>query len=189
MYKGYKTYRGYINAKLHALSFLICGSREVLDTEICRILKSRTSPDHLDDNKPVLIELSSKLLTDSEATDLYHKLIRTADAIKKNEVKANEILGINDIITDKQRKAIISLCQYKLKWNPSGTFGYLMKTIPELKGRMTGLQYKNCDLKKMYSVISKSEADTIIKRLDKIIEHNSINKSLEAANKGVMYEK
>lgn len=169
MYRGYKTYRGYLNAKLHGLSIVISGSSELLKYEVCEIIKARENTDSLDQSKPDLIELSVKLLTDKEAVTLYNKLINVANDIEKNSRKAKQILKLNDGMTDGQMKAIISICKYKLKWKPESTFKYLTKTIPEIKDR---IKPGSTNLKLLFANIKKSEANTIIKRLDMMIKKN-----------------
>jgi hypothetical protein len=34
MYRGYKTYRHFLNAKLHALSIIFCGDDTVIEEEL-----------------------------------------------------------------------------------------------------------------------------------------------------------
>lgn len=162
MYKGYKTYRSYINAKLHGLTIVICGDRSVLDNEISQILKKRNPP-------TLKAAISTTVLTDREATDLYNKLIGVAKQQERNKIKAKQIVNSEDIMTDGQRKAIISICRYQFNWKAESTFNYILKTIPELSSRV---KFKDVNLELLYANITKSEADKIIKRLDMIKRKN-----------------
>lgn len=161
MYKGYKTYRHFINAKLHALSVKICGSRELLDTEIDRAIFSRSGSPIVPLPAP-----STTLLTIEEAENIYRKLFRTLNNIKKkSEIDPNKM-------TVQQRKAIIKLTRYEMNWSIQATFSFLLGVIPEKRKRLSSWEIQNSKLIKLYSLISSKDADKIIKRLEKIEKRN-----------------
>jgi hypothetical protein len=172
MYKGYYSYRGYLNAKLHAVSIKICGDTTVLNDEIVKIVESRK--EKLAD-APEIIEVSTKSLTDKEAANLYHKLLSTLNSVSKNVTKAKDIIGSDDSMTVGQRKAMIKITKYDFHWSPEATFSFILQVLPAKRKRLSSWEIQNSKLLKLYTLISRKEADKIIKRLDKIIKRNKEN--------------
>ena len=87
MYKGYQSYRHYLNSKLHGLSVRICGGREVLDQEIYSILQRRSAKAGAQDSLHIgasTDSISTTMLTDTEASDLYNRLIGTCRKVQAN---------------------------------------------------------------------------------------------------------
>lgn len=169
MYKGYYSYRGYINAKLHALSIKICGDTSMLENEIIKTIETREDKS-LDKD---FIEISTKSLTDKEAANLYHKLITTLNSVSKNITSAKNIIGTNDSMTVAQRKAIIKITKYEFNWSPEATFSFILTVLPEKRKKLSSWEIQNSKLLKLYTLISRKDADKIIKRLDKIKKRNA----------------
>lgn len=173
MYKGYKTYRHYINAKLHGLSIKICGDRTVLDNEIINILNDRRLYTYADVELPPVI--STNLLTDGEASNLYRRLINTFRDVQNNVNSAKTIIGTRDEMTVGQRKAIIRIAKYEFRWSPEATFSFILSVFPEKRKRLSSWEIQNSKLLKLYTLISSKDADKIIKRLDQIKKRNLKN--------------
>ena len=165
MFKGYKDYRSYLNAKLHALSIKICGSRELLDTEIDRTILLRSGQGIFPLPAP-----STTLLTIEEAENIYRKLFRTLNNLKKkSETDPNKM-------TPAQRNAIIKLTKYEMNWSVQATFSFILGVIPERRKRLSSWEIANSKMLKLYSIMSKEDANKVIKRLDQIKKRNlSVN--------------
>ena len=180
-YRGYKTRRHFLNAKLHALSEVICGSRTVLDEEIQKIILRRSIPPFSHTHtqytlKPPGGVITTKMLTDKEAKEIYKKLLPISKQVMANRIKTQELLGFSNKMTDMQRRALIKISKYKLSWKPEALFSYICETFPELRKKMSIWEIKNSKLYKLYSIMSKQQASKIIKRLDKIQKRDiSIN--------------
>lgn len=158
MYHNYATYRAYLNARLHALSIVICGDDTTLRAELAWKGKSHTTE-----------------LSDAEAKELVRELEVTAGLIKKNLAKARKILS-PDCLTDKQRRKIIWLTKYNFHWQPQSTFSFIAKMFPYLRDNLTNWELKHSSLQALFRIISADEADEIIKRLIKIKGQNEKNK-------------
>ena len=169
MYKGYYSYRGYINAKLHALSIKICGDTSMLESEIIKTIETREDKSGDKD----FIEISTKSLTDKEAANMYHKLLTTLNSVSKNITSAKNIIGTNDSMTVAQRKAIIKITKYEFNWSPEATFSFILTVLPEKRKKLSSWEIQNSKLLKLYTLISRKDADKIIKRLDKIKKRNA----------------
>lgn len=173
MYKGYASYRHYINAKLHALSIKICGGREVLDESIYRIIKDRPAATALWlETVESTGQVSTTMLTDAEASNLYRELISTFRDVHKNISSAKEIIGTKDSITVSQRKAIIKIAKYEFHWSAEATFSFILTVLPEKRKKLSNWEIQNSKLLKLYTLICRKDADKIIKRLDKIKKRN-----------------
>lgn len=70
--------------------------------------------------------------------------------------------------TNGQIRAIIRITKYKLNWSKEATLGYILETCPEKRKRLTPFEIQNAKLGRLFFLLSKKEADKIIKRLDKI---------------------
>lgn len=169
MYKGYYSYRGYINAKLHALSIKICGDTSMLESEIIKTIETREDKSGDKD----FIEISTKSLTDKEAANMYHKLLTTLNSVSKNITSAKNIIGTNDSMSVAQRKAIIKITKYEFNWSPEATFSFILTVLPEKRKKLSSWEIQNSKLLKLYTLISRKDADKIIKRLDKIKKRNA----------------
>lgn len=168
MYKGFQSYRHYLNSKLHALSLRICGSREVLDQEICNILGSRQEAGHA----PV-DTVSTTMLTEEEAGELYQRLCKVASKVSANIKASRKIIGNDDAMTDGQRKALIKLTKYQLSWSAEATFSYILGIVPDKRKRLSPWEIQNSKLQRLFGLLTKKDADRVIKRLDKIKKRNT----------------
>lgn len=175
-YRGFQSYRHYINSKLHGLSIRICGSREVLDTEIYRILNSRSLRPAAQDSLSKTAgasSVSTTMLSDHEAQDLYNRLCKVAAKVSANIKGAKKIIGDDDAMTDGQRKAIIRLSRYNFSWTPEATFSFILGVVPEKRKRMSPWEIQNSKLQRLFGLMSKKDADRVIKRLDRIKKRNT----------------
>ncbi len=164
MYHNFKTYRGYLNARLHALSIVICGDDTTLRAELARLGKSHTTE-----------------ITDNEAKQLLKELEATATVVKKNIAQVKQILS-PDALTDKQRRKIIWLTKYNFHWLPQSTFSFIVKMFPYLRDNLTRWELKHSNLQALFRIVSADEADEIIKRLTKIKGQNEKDKHSTADN-------
>jgi len=159
MYRGFKTYRHFINAKLHALSAIICGDDTVLDENLSLAgLKSVTELDLEDARK------------------LYFRFAELAkqSAQKTDEMKSAIGLGKMNI---NQRKLIIRITKYKFRWSPQATFSFIAETFPDHRKRLSLWEIENSKLGKLYSLLSAKDADHLIKRLIQIEKRNDVSTS------------
>lgn len=163
-YKGYKDYRSFLNAKLHALSIKICGDKSVLNYEIDRELLFRVPNSAMFPLPPP----SVTLLTIDEAKRIYDKLLLTLKELKSED--KNKVMSIG------QRKAIIKITKYDFEWSPEATFSFILGVLPEKRKRMSVWEVQNSKLQKLYMILSKADADKVIKRLDKIKKRNLVTK-------------
>lgn len=162
-YKGYKDYRAYLNAKLHALSINICGNRQILDNEIEKILLMRPGINDLPK------EWSTTMLTTEEAETIYRRLYRTLSNIKSKST------ADPNLMTLQQRKAIIKLTKYNFSWSVPATFSFILGILPEKRKRLNGWEIRKSKITRLFSLLSKKDADKIIKRLDMIKKRNLQN--------------
>ena len=173
MYKGYKTYRHFLNAKLHALAVQIAGEehyKEFLESEVTKLINRRIT---VGDNSFSTSDNSVIDLAEVEAEWLYKEMVKICRTVKDN-VKTSKILtGSDDSITPGQRKAIIKLTKYNFRWSPEATFSFILGIVPEKRKRMSAWEIQNSKLLKLFSILSKKDADRIIKRLDKIKQRNN----------------
>lgn len=155
MYNGYKTYRHYLNAKVHALSYLISGDKTILEEELnSRGLKSVT-------------ELS---LQDIK---ILHKQL--SEVIKGLGKRTNDI----NKMTVNQKRAIIKIARYDFGWSDEAIFSYILEMYPEKRKRLNNWEISKSKLSKLFTLLTLREADKVIKRLDKIKQRN---KQMEAKN-------
>lgn len=163
MYRGYKTYRHYLNAKLHALSTVICGDDTVIDEELARRgLKSVTE------------------LSPADAKLLHTQLTEVARKVSNNVNELKSIIGAGRI-TDRQRAAIIKIARYKFNWSQEATFSYILESLPGYRKKLSSWEIENSKLNKLYSILTAKDADKIIKRLDMIQKRNQKERSNEQA--------
>lgn len=153
MYKGFKSYRHYLNAKIHALSYLISGDETPIDFELL--------------NRGVN---SVKELSDKDAEYLYRQLKEVAKQLGK-ELKTGERAS------DKQKKAILKLARYTFKWSDEAICSYIYDMYPEKRKRMNEWEIKKAKVYKLFDLMTIKEANNVIKRLDKIKERNANTKN------------
>ena len=167
MYKGFKSYRHFLNSRLHAYSHIICGDDSVLHNEVWNIITARKIELPLiNPQKPD----SVLNLTDDEAKTLYITLRTVAQKVYKNMSQINQIIGGQ--MTQKQKNCIIKICKYKFNWTAEATFSYILETLPHKRKRLTPFEIQKCKLGRLYSIMGREDADKVIKRLDKIREKN-----------------
>lgn len=154
MYRGYKTYRHYLNAKLHALSHVIGGDETVLNGYL-REFNCETVKD----------------LSLNQARSIYKLMLELAKEFTANHKKLKELAG-QGMMTDGQRRAIIKICKYTFNWSQEATFSYILETCPEHRKRLSPWEIQHSKLGKLYGLLTAQEADKIIKRLDQIKKHN-----------------
>lgn len=172
MYRGYKTYRHFLNAKLHALAVQIVGESESKD-----YLRVNVEKIYAGKNQHCIINLDHdssgvRILTDTEAANLYKQLISICKIVKDNVKTSKVLIGADDSMTLKQRKAIIKIAKYGFKWSAEATFSFILSVVPARRKRLSGWEIKNSKLIKLYGILSSKDADKIIKRLEKIEKRN-----------------
>ena len=167
MYKRFKSYRHFLNSRLHAYSYMICGDNSILHNEVWNIIISRKNELPLiNSQKPD----SVTNLTDDEAKILYQTLRTITQKVYKNMYQINQIIGGK--MTQKQKNCIIKICKYKFNWTTEATFSYILETLPHKRKRLTPFEIQKCKLGRLYDIMGREDADKVIKRLDKIKERN-----------------
>lgn len=155
MYRGFKTYRHYLNYQLHALSAVICGDDTVIDDELARRgLKS-------------VKDLS---LRDAQA--LVKDLTLVAKKVSNNVNQLKEAIG-QGRMTGPQRSAIIKIAKYIFNWSNEAIFSYILETFPDYRNKLSKWEVENSKLYKLMGILSSKDADKIIKRLDAIKKRNA----------------
>lgn len=154
MYNGFKSYRHFLNAKLHALSCVICGDDTVLDGELERMGK-----------------VSVKDLTETEAKALYKDFCVIAKKTALNIDKVKSIIGQNRA-SKNQQKAIIKIAKYNLHWGDDAIISYILDTIPDLRKRMLSFEIEHNKVWRFLGALNVKQADRLIKRLDQIKKRN-----------------
>lgn len=76
-------------------------------------------------------------------------------------------------MTDGQRKAIIRLSKYGFSWPPEAIFSFILYVVPEKRKRLSPWEIQNSKLQRLFGLLSKKDADRVIKRLDRIKKRNS----------------
>ena len=155
MYRGYKTYRHFLNYSLHALSVVICGDDTVIDEELSQQGLS-----------------SVKELSDKEARLLYRQLSEVAKRTAKHTSVIETAIGLGKM-TDRQRKAIIKISKYNFNWSNEATFSFIAEMFPDYRKRMSLWEVENSKLNKLFGLLTMKDADKIIKRLLSIEKRNS----------------
>lgn len=83
---------------------------------------------------------------------------------------------VNGIINtaDKQRqiKKITKIYKYVFGWSRKTIILYILKSIPDLKSRVTEEAIKNANITSVYATMSKKELSLIIKKLEMIERKN-----------------
>lgn len=79
---------------------------------------------------------------------------------------------------DKQRqvKKITKLYKYKFGWSRKTIFLYILKTLPELKEKITEECLKNSNLTQLYAAAEKKQLSVVIQRLEQIEKKNESQK-------------
>jgi hypothetical protein len=155
MYRGFQTYRHFLNAKLHALSAIICGDDGILDDN----LEAR--------GKKSVTELDLK-----EAEELYGLFARIAQGSMETVDEWKSAIGQGKM-TEKQRAMIIKICRYKFHWPVQATFSFIAEMFPAYRKRLSLWEIENSKLAKLYAMLSAEDADRIIKRLLQIEKRNA----------------
>jgi len=164
MYRGFKTYRHFLNYKLHALSAIICGDDYVIDGELAARGLS-----------------SVKELSNPEAKELVEKFTATAKRVSNNVDGLKAAIGEGKI-TDRQRAAIIKVGKYILNWSNESIFSYILDTCPAHRKRLSLWEVRNSKLNKLLGLLSSKDADAVIKRLDQIQKRDAENAEREKTN-------
>lgn len=176
MYKGYDDKRKFLNSKLHGLSVKICGSREVLEQEIYHILSNRALQPGANDSisKASTNSISVTMLSDAEADTLYNKLLSTFRNVRANMKATEKLLGNaeSNLMSLEQRKKIIRILKYKFNWPLEVSFSKILEICPELAKRMTPWHIQNNKIIVLYSLMTKKQADKVIRRLERIEHRN-----------------
>ena len=168
-----------LNAKLHALSYVICGSDEVLRSML--MLTRFSDQRQMELVNAIQIsnrsQISTTDLTDAEAEEIHKELksfISKQNKFKKAVLSNTGVVAPLPIgtMTPGQRAAIIKITKYIFKWSPDATFSYILETAPDARKYLSSFEIKKSSLSKLFSVLNKYNADKIIKRLDKIKKHN-----------------
>jgi hypothetical protein len=105
---------------------------------------------------------------DDEQANLIFGKIRSLFFGQKRFVKKVGITNTYEYCSDKQRKAIIRITKYKLRWSPEATFSYILDTFPHKRKRLNSFEIQSSKLSKLFSILSKDDASKLIKRLDKL---------------------
>jgi hypothetical protein len=163
MYRGFKTYRHYLNYKLHALSAIICGDDCVIDEELAARGLS-----------------SVKELSNPEAKELVNKFTAIAKKVSSNVNELKTAIGEGKM-TERQRAAIIKVAKYILHWSNESLFSYILDTYPAYRNRLSQWEVRNSKLNKLFGLLSSKDADKIIKRLDQIKNRDTENAEREKA--------
>ncbi len=158
MYHGFKTYRHFLNCKLHALSAVICGDDTLLDENLTLAgVKSVTE-----------LELN-------DARKLYYAFTKLAkeSSGRTNEMKAAIGLGM---MTHNQRAMIIKISRYNWNWTDEAIFSFIAEMFPDYRKRLSLWEIENSKLNKLFGLLSAKDADKIIKRFLQIEKRNSTGK-------------
>lgn len=155
MYRGFKTYRHYLNYQLHALSAVICGDDTVIDDELAR--RGLTSVKDLS-------------LRDAQA--LVKDLTLVAKKVSNNVNQLKEAIG-QGRMTVSQRAAIIKIAKYIFNWSNEAIFSFILETFPDYRNKLSKWEIENSKLYKLFGLLSSKDADKIIKRLDAIKKRNA----------------
>ncbi len=75
-------------------------------------------------------------------------------------------------MTLNQRKIIIKITKYEFQWQAAATFSFILQTIPSLRRRLSQYEIHKSKLSILYNILSKNEADKIIKKLISIQKRN-----------------
>lgn len=154
MYRGFKTYRHWLNYSLHALSAVICGDDKVIDEML--------EQNNYKSVKDVPYDLARQWLK---------QLKEVAKQVSPGHNKLKEAVGQGKM-TDSQRKLIVKLTRYKFNWSEEATFSYIADLFPDYRKRMTLWEVENSQLDKMMRLLTNKDADKLIKRLLQIEKRN-----------------
>ncbi|MBV6480235.1 MAG: hypothetical protein HGGPFJEG_03088 [Ignavibacteria bacterium] len=177
MFKGYKSERAYYNAKIHGMACIIYseGADDFLRESITQIINRRPAS-LLFENKNSDGGVSS--LTDQEAKSFFNELLAVTKRVKANMETTGALLGVKtNQMTDVQRKKIIKLTRYIFKWSIDVSFSKITEYCPDLLKRLTTWQIKNTKIQPLFNLISRTQADHIIKILEQIEKRNKNEKN------------
>ena len=155
MYRGFKTYRHWLNYSLHALSAVICGDDKVLD----EMLEQNYYKSVLD-------------LPLDVARQWHKQLKEVARQVAPKHNKLKEAVGLGKM-SDGQRKLIIKLTRYKFNWSDEATFSFIADLFPDHRKRLTLWEVENSKLDKLMRLLTTKDADKLIKRLLQIEKRNA----------------
>lgn len=151
MYQGYKSYRHFLNAKLHALSIIICGDDTVIDVELAERGLSSVK------------ELSLK-----DAKFIYKQLYEIARQITGQKYEKGKMTG-------KQKSIIFKIAKYNFNWSDEAIFSYILDTFTHYRKRLSSWEIQNSKLNKLLRLLTIKDADKLIKRLIEIEKRNKEN--------------
>lgn len=161
MYRGFQSYRHFINYSLHSLSTVICGDDTVLRAELARLGVS-----------------STKDLPYKEARRLYNELSFIAKGASRNLNMLKTAIGQGGM-TKRQRAMIVRITKYVFLWSPEATFSFIIEMFPDYRKRLTIWEVQNSKLNKLFGILTGKDADKLIKRLIKIEKRNFEKKNVE----------
>lgn len=148
--------RKQINSALHVLSIKICGD----DTALRGIL----SQYGVESTLQLTDEQAKKCLQELE--EVYRKTLNT-------NKKVNEIIDPNNKqMTQRQRAMLIKIARYKFNWKKEATFSYILETCPNLRDMLTNFEIRKSKLGILLKLMSKKDADKVLKRLLAIEKRN-----------------
>jgi len=176
-YKECKSKRAYHNKHIHSCAAVIFGAddmKEEVSKEVKKIIEGRKNT--LFNSTPEADSYSVSLLTDIEAEELCKKMQGVATQVKKNANKANELIGIKNEATVDQKKKIIRITKYVFKWSVPASFSFILNMFPDKRKRLNSWEIQNSKIDRLYKMLSKDDADKIIKKLEKIEERNEQSK-------------
>lgn len=170
-YKNFKDIRSFHNAKIHALAINIAGAeneRVLIQTEC-----EQSGFGNFD---------GVSKLTDAQAESLYKRLSQVSRSLRENMNEVKKVRAVpnqplpddsNPSMTIGQRRTIIKLTRYVFKWTVEYSFSKIIETVPALRQKLTGWELNNSRIGRLYSIMTKSDADKVIKRLTKIEKKKS----------------
>jgi len=148
--------RKQINSALHVVSIKMCGD----DTA----LRGMLSKYGVQSTLQLTDEQAAKCLLELE--DIYRKTLST-------NKKVSEIIDPDSKqMTRRQRAMLIKLTRYKYNWKKEATFAYILETCPDLRNMLTNFEIKKSKLHVLFSLMSKRDADMVLKRLTAIERRN-----------------
>lgn len=162
MYRGFKTYRHWLNYSLHALSAVICGDDTVID-------------EMLEQN----YYKSVKDLPNNTAESWYKQLKEVAKQTAPKHQKLKEAIGLGNM-SDGQRKLIIKLTKYEFNWKPEATFSYIAEMFPDYRKRLSLWEIENSKVNKLMALLTTKDADKVIKRLLQLQKRNKAEAEAKA---------
>lgn len=154
MYRGFKTYRHWLNYSLHALSAVICGDDEVIDEMLGQ------------NNYKSVLDLPLDV-----AQKWYKQLKEVAKQVAPKHNKLREAVGLGKM-SDGQHRLIVKLTKYDFNWKPEASFSYLAEMFPDYRKRLSLWEIENSKINKLLALLTTKDADKVIKRLLQMKKRN-----------------